>query len=347
MKFSINGFNNNLLLIGEGPLKYKCENEGIPFIFVQNKLLNKEVINFINHENFHIVNFHGARAVLFNLINGKEISAKTIVTVHSDFNMDFSNKGMKSFMFTYLFKFGLKKFKRFICVSDYIKQLLIKENFTKDAYIVPNGIDLNKLIVKKSREELISELKIEKDDFIFIIVARLHPIKNHKSLLISFEKLIKKYNNSRLLIVGDGELRSELESLTKELSIEKFVYFLGFIDNPVDYINASDVSMINSFSEGGIPPLSILESLGVGVPCISSEFKGLKEVFNDSLIYVNPKDNESIFKAMIFAYENKNQIMSLSKKARAIATEKFSIKSFVENYYEAYYSILNEAYSNK
>lgn len=341
IKSSKNIFDNNLLLIGQGPLVEKCKKENISFKLVENKLRNSELIEYINNNNFNIVNFHGARAVLVHLLSKKSINATTIVTVHSDFNKDFASSGIKKMISTFLLKKSLRSFENFIGVSEFIRELLIEDKIAKDGYVVPNAINLSKLKVTIASDEVRKNININVDDYVYSIVARLHPIKNHKNLILAFSKLVEIYTNVKLLIIGDGILEEDLKSLVKEYNLESNVRFLGYIDNPVNFINSSDVSMITSFSEGGIPPLSILESLAVGVPCISTELIGLKGIYKDNLLYVDPNSIESIFYKMKFAYENKEKLKEMTIVSKDITLSKFSLENFAENYLNIYKKVLN------
>lgn len=334
-------FDNNLLLIGQGPLADKCKRENIPFKLVENKIMNSELINYINDNKFDIVNFHGARSVLVHMINKNRIKSAAVVTVHSDFNKDFLTGGIKKLISTQILKKSLKSFNNHIGVSEFIKDLLIRDKIAHNAYIVPNAVELNKLKVTIGCSEIRKKLNIDEKDYVYSIVARLHPIKNHKNLILAFKKLSYNYKNVRLLIIGDGALEEELKSLVQELGLRDKVNFLGYIDNPANYINASDISMITSFSEGGIPPLAILESLAIGVPCISTKLNGLKEIFKDNLIYINPDSAEDIFQKMKYSYENKENMKNIVKAGQSVAINEFSLENFAENYLNIYRKVLN------
>ncbi|MHC1682340.1 MAG: glycosyltransferase family 4 protein [Clostridiaceae bacterium] len=340
IKSSKGVFNNNLLLVGQGPLVEKCKKENIPFQLVENKSKNPELINYINENGFDIINFHGARSVLIHLRNKKSIKPATIVTVHSDFNRDFTGSGVKKIISTWLLKKSLKSFENYIGVSDFIKNLLIESKVAKEVNVIPNAVDLEKLKVNIKSDEIKKVLNF-KNDYIFSIVARLHPIKNHRNLILAFKKLVEIYDNTKLLIIGDGILEEELKKLVKDNNLSNYIKFLGFIDNPVDYVNASDVSMITSFNEGGIPPLSILESLAIGIPCISSDFQGLKAIFNDELLYIDPNSIESIYSSMKYSYENREEMKTKVKKAQEITTKEYSLENFANNYFEIYKKVLN------
>lgn len=342
IKASKNIYNNNLLLIGDGPLVDKCIKEDISFKLVENKVKNSDLVKYINENHFDIVNFHGARSVLIHLINKKKINTTTVVTVHSDFNKDFDNNdGIKKSISTFILKKSLKSFRNHIGVSEFIKDILIENGITRDSYVVSNAIDLEKLIIKESNKEIRNKLNLDNEAYVFSIVARLHPIKNHKKLILAFKKLTEKYKNARLLIIGDGILEEDLKKLVKEQDLEKEISFLGYIDNPCDYVNASNVSMITSFSEGGIPPLAILESLSLGVPCISSELKGLKSILKDNLLYVDANSVESILNAMKEAIENKERMDYIARQGKEIAINEFSLESFANNYLSIYKKLLH------
>ncbi len=119
----------------------------------------------------------------------KKLNIPTVATVHSNYREDFLNNKLKYHLFTPLSIKGIKSFNNHICVSNYIKDILNKDNIKSKKFIVNNGIDLNYYKDKKTYNNLKKELNIEEKDFVYIMIARMHPIKNHNLLIEAFYKL--------------------------------------------------------------------------------------------------------------------------------------------------------------
>jgi len=177
------------------------------------KLNNRELVDFIHHNDISIVNFHGAKPFLMHLMLKGKFNIPTVAVVHSDFRYDFLNNKLKYLIFTPLSIMGLRSFKNYICVSNNLNSILIEKSFKGNKAVVNNGIDIKKTSIIISPEDIRENLKIKKTEFVYVMVARLHPIKNHKEVIHAFNKLTLEFHDLKLLLVGDGEIRTELEKL--------------------------------------------------------------------------------------------------------------------------------------
>ncbi len=264
-------FHTVLGCIGEGPLYDKAKNLGIKTTLFSSKcFLNKEIEEYIKNNNIDIANFHGAKAFFTHYFINKKLNIPTVATVHSNYKEDFLNNKLKYHLFTPLSIKGIKSFNNHICVSNYIKDILNKDNIKSKKFIVNNGIDLNYYKDKKTYNNLKKELNIEEKDFVYIMIARMHPIKNHNLLIEAFYKLKKEYKNLKLILLGDGVEEENLKGKIDKLNLNDNIIFLGFKENIEDYIKISDISILTSLNEGGAPPLVILESGIQKVPVIAS-----------------------------------------------------------------------------
>ena len=333
-------FDNILGCVGEGPLYSKAKAMGIPLKLFTGKLNNTELVNFIKNNSISIVNFHGAKPFLMHLMLKRKLTVPTVAVVHSDFRYDFLNNKLKYILFTPLSIKGLKSFNNYICVSNNLKKLLIQKNISGCKDVVNNGIDIKKIHVVISSENMRNNLNLSQKDFVYVMVARLHPIKNHRQVIIAFSKLSMKFHDVKLLIVGEGELRCGLEKLIIELNLEDKVKMVGNVTNPIDYLNCSNVSILASLSEGGAPPLAVLESGIVKIPIIYTMVGDLECIINENSGYkVKNKDSVNIYEAMEAAYLDKNN--SKGENLYNIVINQFTIDKFWKNYYEIYKKILN------
>ncbi len=159
-----------------------------------------------------------------------------------------------------------------IAVSRGIKKYLqqIKCPHSKKINVIYNGLDIGKI-------KSLSEEKISKEEFCWndkyptiIGVGRLTQQKSFDVLIRAFAQIIHKHKKHiNLLLVGDGELRSNLENLVYKLNIKKFVYFLGWQDNPFKFMKNSDVFVLSSKYEG--LPTVLIEAMACGTPVVSTD----------------------------------------------------------------------------
>ena len=306
-----------------------------------NKLNNMELVNFININTINIINFHGAKPFLMHLILKKKFNIPTVAVVHSDFRYDFLNNKLKYFIFTPLSIKGLKSFKNYICVSNNLRVLLEEKRIKGSKSVVNNGIDIEKSSIVTLAKNIRKNLKIKEHEFVYVIVARLHPIKNHREVILAFRKLTNDFNDIKLVLVGEGELRSELEKLIIELKLENEVIMVGNVSNPIDYINASDISVLASLSEGGAPPLTVLESGIVKKSLIYTEVGDLECILDENSGYkIMHQNNKDIYRAMNEAYLDKGNLNVKGENLYKIVVNNFTLENFWSKYYKIYQSIL-------
>ena len=136
-----------------------------------------------------------------------------------------------------------------ICVSNAVKEKLLKENLIKKKLIVIcNPIDIEE-INKKAVEEVEYSWFKNRDMPLIIAVGRLHPAKDYPTMLKAIQ-LVLKVKKVHLVVLGDGPLREELISLCVQLGIINFVDFIGFQKNPYKYIKKADLFVHSARYEG-------------------------------------------------------------------------------------------------
>ncbi len=141
---------------------------------------------------------------------------------------------------------------------------------------LPLGFDLAPLLVaERRRGQLRAELQVG-DVPLIGIVARLVPIKAHEVFLAMAARVRRACPTAQFLIVGDGELRADLERRVEELGLRGAVRFLGWRAD-IDTLYADiDVVALTSRNEGS--PVALIEAMAAGVPVVSTEVGGVADV---------------------------------------------------------------------
>lgn len=341
-KNNIEDMKCEIACIGDGPLYNKAKEAGISVVSMGLKdMINGKLLQLIEKNKIDIVNFHGAKSNYIYIFIKNKIKIPAVATIHSDYRYDFLNNKIKKYLYTPLSTMGLKRFNNYICVSDYLKCLLNSKGFEGQKYVVPNGIELKDYTPEINVEELKSRYNISKEDFVYIMIGRMHPIKNHIGLINAFYKLSREYENVKLFLLGDGELKEELMEVVDKLNIKDKVIFIGFVHNVLDYLNASQISVLTSFNEGGAPPLVVLESALVRKTVISSEVGDMPFIIKkDNGFLIDPRLEEDIYNKMKEAYLIKDKLEEMGKNLYNFVWKNYSIENFWGNYYSAYKHIL-------
>ncbi len=154
-----------------------------------------------------------------------------------------------------------------IACSEAAGKWLFKDN---SFIIMNNSIDTRKYTFDiDARSHFRKSLQIKDSETVIGNVSRFSNVKNHTFLLEVFDCYCTLNPNAKLILVGDGELRSVLEQKIKELKINDKVIFTGAIKNAEAYLNTMDVYLFPSLFEG--MPLALIEAQTNGLPILMSD----------------------------------------------------------------------------
>lgn len=169
--------------------------------------------------------------------------------------------------------------------SDLVRNYGIKE---KKIQVIYNSYDIDSIKHQASCFLELNESQIFSSPVI-ITVGRLSKQKGQWNLLRSFALVKQVIHNAKLVILGDGELKSQLISVAGSLNLINDVYFLGFVENPYKYIAKSSVFVLTSLYEGF--PNSLAEAMACGVPVISTDcHSGPREILAPNEVEKNRID---------------------------------------------------------
>lgn len=156
----------------------------------------------------------------------------------------------------------------FAC-SRVAMELMIPQKVQPKTVFLRNAVDTARFCPDASiRQQTRSALGIAQDAVVVGHVARMCDVKNQSFLLEVMAQIAKAAPDARLLFVGDGELRDQLEEKTRQLGITDRVIFTGSRKDVPDLLRAMDVYVLTSFSEG--LSVSAVEAQACGLPCVLS-----------------------------------------------------------------------------
>ena len=169
-------------------------------------------------------------------------------------------------------KYVLSKADMITCDCEIVKKKIIEfSNYDSEKIIVfPWGIDLD-LFKPNKKNNLIRKALGWEDKKILLMTRSFFPIYAVDDFIKAIPKIIKAYPNTRIILVGDGPLRSELEQLTVNLGIRDYVYFAESIPNDKmpEYFNSADIYLSCSLSDG--TSLSLLEAMACSLPVVTTD----------------------------------------------------------------------------
>jgi glycosyltransferase involved in cell wall biosynthesis len=234
-----------------------------------------------------------------------------------------------SFFRKIIWKLANKKLHLILCPTKATLDLLKEKNIfnPKKLFLLEDPVfrirEVNALKKHKISEDLDYNCKY------ILSIGRLTYQKNFNLLIEGFREIKKIYNEYKLIILGEGEKRLELEKLVKKLNLEKDVLLLGFKNNIFNYLEISDCLISTALWED--PGFALIETGILDKIVISSNCpNGPIELFNDNNGYLfNNNDKVSLVNAFI-KYKDTSFLENVKKKI--ITKKKFKKYSFFNHY---------------
>lgn len=231
----------------------------------------KKLCEVMKHGKYDIVHSH----VFFNsgivLLAAKKCGVPVRIA-HAHSVKRKSDKGIRKAVFQTVMRKLLVKYatKFCACSKQAGEYVFSKEAFEEKGMVLPNCIDVSKFAFsEENRKRIRRELSINENAVVIGQVGHLTQAKNQKFLLDLFSEFLKTNPAAMLLLVGDGELRNELETQIASLGIDKSVRLTGTRSDIGALLSAMDVYVCTSTNEGfGI---TLLEAKANGLPCVIEE----------------------------------------------------------------------------
>jgi glycosyltransferase involved in cell wall biosynthesis len=332
-----------------GPLEKEIKNEEIEIVLLRMRLryilfAMFKLIRLMKKENIQIVHTHLYFDHLFGRIAARIAGVPVIVTTEH-------GRGMWKKGRHLLFERIANRFTDMrIAVSEDIRQIRIQREHTPPEKVItiPNAINEDDFIVSDYvHSDKRKALGINSDDLVIGTVARFDPDKALDKLLEAAYLVVKSIENVKIILVGNGPLRKNLEDHAARLKIADKVVFTGARTDIVELLSIMDVFVISSIREG--IPVSLLEAMAAERAVVATNVGGNAEVINDEScgLIVAPNDIDALAIGIISLLNNKALRERMGRKARVRIQENFSVKSQVGKIESLYEEILMSKLKNR
>jgi len=217
--------------------------------------------------------------------------------------------------------------------------------------VLPNGVDtelFSPICSQEEKKRLRINLNFPENGFLIGCVAALRPVKDHKGLLEAFASVISNkpsVNTSKgiyLILVGDGQLASELKMLSRQLGVEDRIIFMARRNDVDKILQALDVFVLNSRTEG--MSYAVLEAMSSGLPIIATNVGANTELIGhgvEGYLY-HPGDLKSLAEYMTKLIGDRAQLLKMGIAARQNIVEFYSINKMVSSYKDLYEAVLSK-----
>lgn len=278
---------------------------------------------YSNHLEYKVVHGHIRSVASIYLQVAKQYGRYTIIHSHSTSN----GNGVTAIVKNYLQRNIPKYADTLIACSELSGQWLYKG---KKFDIIKNGIDLDEYSFDvQTREHYRRDLGIDNSTLLVGHVGRFHEAKNHLFLIDVFQGIHAIRNDSKLILVGDGDLRHEIEDKINKLGIRENVILTGVRKDIPKLLQAMDVFVFPSKWEGF--PVSLLEAQASGLPCYVSDSVTSEAFIADNLKAISLEMPPSDWVKIILS--NKNERVDNFEKIKTLGYDIHDEAQRIERFY--------------
>ncbi len=328
----------------QGELGTICQQHGLANIVLLNRKsgfdwqLVWSLKKVIQKNAIDIVHCHQYSPYFYGLLAGVLTGKKLIFTEHGRFYPDIPKLKRKFInpIFS-LFTSNITSISKATLTA-----LHTVDNFPKTKMsVIYNGIDdLCDSICTNDINILIKKYNIADDAFVFGTISRLEPIKNQTMMINAFAKVLEYIPQAILLVIGDGQMRRELEQLSRQLGVNNSIIFTGYIVEPHKYLKIIQVFLLPSFSEG--TSMTLLEAMSFGLPSIVTDVGGSPEIVVDhhNGLIIKNNSTKQLIDAMLLMATNNKMRNNFSTNARQRYQQFFTVATMTENYMRIYQKLI-------
>ncbi len=231
---------------------------------------------------------------------------------------------------------------RYIAVSEAVKRVMVDGGVkAKNVSVVNSSVDLARF-ENVEVGDLRGEFGLPKDAILIVDAAYLVEHKAQKYLVAAMPEVLKAYPDAYCLLVGDGDLRPQLEKQVKGLGLQGRVIFTGFRDDALRFIKGADVSVMSSQEDG--MGNSVQETLALKRPLVATNAGGIPEMAIDgeNAIVVQRKDAHALADGIIQMLGDSEMARRLGEGGRRTVEEKFTTTRMVERTLEVYRELVGQ-----
>ncbi|UCG52379.1 MAG: glycosyltransferase [Candidatus Latescibacterota bacterium] len=240
---------------------------------------------------------------------------------------------------------GALKYRRgvdvYLAISSGVRDVLIRCGIAPEKIeLVRSGIDLEKFDTVCDPAYLAREFELGPDTTIIGNIAALAPHKSQADFIRAAKLIKDSTENVKFLIVGEGELRGELEDLVRELDLERDVVLTGFREDVLEILSMFNCFVLSSYLEGLCT--SIMDAQAMGIPVVATRVGGVPDLVVDGEtgLLVPPRRPDLIAKAVIRMLGDdglrERCVRQAIQKSRT-----YDYRRMVEQTVDAYHRILN------
>lgn len=291
------------------------------------------LVRLFRREKFDVVQTHLQHANILGALAGAVAGVPVIATLHS------TKAHVQGFFHSprqWVDRFLLRHVvKRVVAVGYSVSQAHQSRLSGRKIDIIPNAIGEIPALASADRERLRRKLLGSDDGVLILTVGRLTIDKGYHDLIAAFSRIAHQHPQARLVIVGDGELRADLDKAAADSGLQNRISLLGPRTDVPDLLAASDMYVSSSHREG--LSLALMEAMAAGLPIVATRVGDTEYLLRDGIgVMVEPHDVPSIAREMSALLDAPSEMLKMGKSAHDFITAHYAPKPWLERLLELY-----------
>lgn len=324
---------------GNSRLHRAIEEAALPVVPVLTggRLEQLGAVRKVARESYDIVHAHNGRTmILASAATSSGLAA--VATQHFIAPQSATYRGLKKRLANQAHRQINRRFAHFIAISNGARDAMIEREGVDPSQItvVPNGTEPSQRLDAGERAELRRQMGISSDANLVVCVARLSEEKGLRYLIEAMPTVVLAHPATRLVIVGEGILKDELERQTSQLGLQSNLGFLGFRPDATRIMGAADLFVLPSPAEPF--GLVLIEAMAQGIPVVATRCGGPVEIIEDGVSgqLVKPADASDLATAMIGLLSDSSKREVLGRNAFHRFNERFTAERMATATLEVY-----------
>ena len=251
----------------------------------------------------------------------------------------------KKYGLRFLYRAALYFVSGYIAISEKVGMSMVDVigSIGEKITVICNGVDTKRYDHADDKTLIHSQLGLEADVLIIAMVGTLKKVKGHCYMIEAMASIVPQYPELHLLLIGDGELREELQAQTSRLNLDRHVHFLGNRHDVPNLLAASDIFVLPSLWEG--LSMALLEAMASSLPIVASEVSGTVQAIipYETGLLVPPGDVQKLAEAIRQLLSDPGRAKAMGIAARRRVEAEFSAQRQVGEHIALFHRLLNRA----
>ncbi len=331
----------------DGPMKMELEEMGIKVYIIE---MVREIsivkdarsichlVRYIKSNDFDLIHTHSSKAGAIGRISAFLCRTSCIYTAHGwSFSMGVGK--LKKMIYICMEKLLALLCRWIVAISEFENNIALQYRITgkNKIKLISNGIDVNRFAPKPKKKDFMKkQLGIKENALVIGMVGRLAPQKDPLTFVKAAKIIADSGHTAYFILVGDGELRAEVEQKVLDLGLSDRFLIAGWVENAQDYINIFDIGVLTSQWEGF--GLVLAEYMANGIPVVASNIGGIPDVILDGETgtLIPPCDTSGFAAAIINVLCDENLKNRFIKSGFERVNSLFNIERVAQQHHELY-----------